>query len=379
MDGVANATTATQLAYLGVKHLRTNGTSTSAQLLQAGANGAKVDVITPIYLGTQSAVTTSTLQTLLSTVIDPAASVIENVEGPNEVNVDPDSFNGLTAGPPSIEAIQQSLYDLVKRDPVLAGLPTPVAVYNFSVLTGTNPNTYGGMQNYADFNNVHAYGWPGVQPDVFLAYAKSQMTIAGFKPFVLTEVGAETMTGNGVDQENQAEFEIAALLDSWQLGFQRTYLFNVEDFEPETDRTNFSGHYGVYTFTGAKKLAARALHNFTSILASRHGNVPGSLVLPQILPFAISGQFFYYTNYQYLQKPNGFSLVLWNEPNDWNTAENKPISITSNALTLTLTSAASSIAVYDPLVSRKPLVQLHNASTAAVTLNTHPLILDVAF
>ena len=379
LNGDASSATAAQMAYLGVVHLRTNGTSTSAQLLSAGARGAKIDVITPIYLGDQAAVTTATLQTLLSTVIDPASSVIEAVEGPNEVNVDPDTFNGLPAGPPSMEALQASLYQLVQADPNLINANSHVDVYDFSVLTGTNPNTYSGMQDYADYNNVHAYGGAGVQPDVFLAYAMSQITIAGSKPYVLTETGAQTMRDSGVDEPTQAEYELSALLDSFQLGFVRSYLFDIQDFEPRKDTENFSGHYGLYKFYGAKKLAATTLHNFTQILSARGGRNARNLIPPQALPFNISGQFYYYSNYQYLQKPNGYSTVFWNETYDWNPITHEPVSIMSNTFTLTLDSTAAEIDIYDPMISPNPIASLYNTSTASVTLNTHPLIVDVAF
>ena len=377
--GSANSTTAAQLSYLGINHLRTDGTATSAQLLAAGATGAKIDVITPIYLGDQAAVTTATLQTFLSTVIDPAASVIESIEGPNEVNVDPDTFNGLPAGPPSMEALQQCLYQLVQADPNLMTANSSVSTYDFSVMVGTPPNMYTGMQDYASSNNVHAYGEPGVQPDVFLAYAQSQITIAGTDPYVLTETGAETMADSGVDEPTQAAYEIDALLDSAQLGFTRTYLFDIQDFEREHDKTDFSGHYGMFKYSGARKLAATTLHNFTKILSMQGGRSLQPLSLPQILPVTFSGQFFYYTNYEYLQKPNGYSVVLWNETYDWNPYTHQPVSIMSNTVTLTLSSQASQIAIYDPMQSSDAITTESNTSTVSVILNTHPIIVDVSY
>jgi hypothetical protein len=379
LDGDANSTTAAQLAYLGVHHLRTNGTSTSAELLAAGAQGARIDVITPIYLGDQQAVTTSTLQALLATVIDPAASVIEAVEGPNEVDVDPDTFNGLPAGPSSMEALQQCLDQLVQADPNLTNASAHVDIYDFSVITEADPGNYGGMQYYADKNNVHAYGDPGVQPDIFLAWNMQQITIAGTDPYILTETGAETMANSGVDEPTQAEYEIDALLDSAQVGYTRTYLFDIQDFEPESDTTDFSGHYGLFTSTGSKKLAATTLHNFTRILSSGGGRTKAPLALPQDVPFTISGQFYYYSNYEYLQKPNGYSAVFWNETYDWDPNAHQPVGIPSNVFTLTLNSPAKVIKIFDPMISSHPISAVYNTSTVSLTLSTHPLIVDAAF
>ena len=379
LDGDANSTTAAQLAYLGVRHLRTTGTATSADLLAAGAQGAMIDVITPIYFGDEQAVTTSTLQTLLSTVIDPAASVIEAVEGPNEVNVDPDTFNGLPAGPQSMEALQQSLFQLVQADPNLTKASYQVATYDFSVATGADPDNYSGMQYDANNNNVHAYGDPGVQPNVFLAWAMAQITIAGTDPYVLTETGAQTMIGSGVDEATQAAYEIDALLDSAQVGYTRTYLFNIQDFEPEDDQTDFSGHYGLFRSDGSKKLAATAMHNFMKILSVRGGRTKKPLILPQDVPFTISGQFYSYTNYEYLQKPRGYSAVFWNETVDWDPIAHQPIAIPSNLFSVTLNSPVTEIDIYDPMVSPHPISSAYNTSTVSVTLNTHPLIVEVVY
>jgi hypothetical protein len=84
INGTASPTTAGQMAYLGIDHLR-SGQVSASDLLAAGADGAKLDVILPWYMGP---ITSDTLQSFLSQ-IDPAASVIAQLSRPGEFHPEP--------------------------------------------------------------------------------------------------------------------------------------------------------------------------------------------------------------------------------------------------------------------------------------------------
>lgn len=134
--GAANSTVASQLSYLGIQHLRTPDVLSSANLLAAGDQGAKVDAIFPCYM---KALTSADVTGFLNT-INAAASVIEAVEGPNEVQNDTDTYQGLS-GPAAMEAIQQALYTQLQQDSVLTNSTRTTTVYDFSVLQGTADGT----------------------------------------------------------------------------------------------------------------------------------------------------------------------------------------------------------------------------------------------
>ena len=367
--GAANATTAVQLAYLGIDNLRTN-TLSSSDLLAAGADGAKMDVILPYYFGN---VTTSTIAGFLSE-IDPAASVIEAVEGPNEVNVDPDTFYGLS-GPAAIEGIQEALYTLSKADPALNNATHTTAVYDFSVGVGSPTDIYNGMSAYADYNNVHSYGSDGVPPSWFLPNSVSGNTIAGTQPVVITETGYETMPGSGVDQATQARLDIETLLDGYQLGAVKTYLYDLQDWATGNAVNDFSAYYGLYTTDGTPKLAATAIHNLTTVLSS--GDASGGAASGGSLDYAISG-LAYYGKTELFSKPQGvFDLVVWNETLGWNQTANQEVAIPANAVTLTLGQTFGTISVYDPLVSASPIAVWSNTDTVTVSVSNDPLIIEL--
>ena len=364
--GTAGATAATQLAYLGIRHLRTN-TMSPTDLLATGSQGAKVDFILPWYL---YSIGTSTLAQTFATSITPAASVIEAIEGPNEVNTDPDVFNGLS-GPAGFEAMQKMIWSMTKADTAL----TKVRVFDFSVLQGTPTGTYSGMYPFANFNNVHAYGSPGVPPIWILPYEVAHNTIAGSRPVVLTETGAETMPSNGVDEPTQARYDIEALLDAWQLGVKRTYIYNLQDWASGSNVTNFSAHYGLYNTDGTIKQAGTAIHNLTSIL-SAHGPTGERAQALTYHTFGLP----YYAHQQLLAQANHVSdVVLWSEMMAWNVTSQTEIPIPANQVEMTLApDVNATISVYDPLLGTAPVQVVTNTNVIVVTLSNDPLIVEVS-
>lgn len=367
INGDANATSASRLQYLGIDHLRA-GPAAPAQMLAAGANGARIDVLVPWFL---HPITSSNLTTMLLQ-IDSASPVIEAFEGPNEVNFDPDIYNGLT-GAAGIDAEQRDLYRLVKADTNLNNAAQTTTVLNFTVLQGTPPTAYGNLSAAADYDNIHVYGNAGAQPAWMLPTLTTTNLLAPSKPLVITETGATTIQASGVDQATQARYDIDALLDAFQLGVKRTYLYNLQDWASGTNIGNFSAYFGLYDTDSNIKLAGTTMHNFTTVLSQNNSGSTSTATLAYSLTGAA-----YYGNSEVLAKPNGiFDVVLWNETNTWNASTDSEIAIPTNDVTLTLGSTYQTIAVYDPLQSASPIATASNASTITVGLNADPLIIEV--
>jgi len=350
---------ALQMQFLGIHHMRTGATA-SSDILSAGALGAKVDVIVPWFLGQ---INDGTIAALLQNSYDPASAVIEAVEGPNEVNNDPDIFDGLS-GPAGFEAMQASIYAQVKADPNLQ----TTSVFDFSVLQGTKQGVYSGMYPYVDYGNVHAYGGPGIPPIWIFPYELAYNVIAGTRPIVLTETGAETLHGVGVDHAMQARYDIEALLDAYNLGTPRTYLYDLQDWASGQNIGNFSAYYGLYDTAGALKLAGRAIHNLTRIIA------PDAAAAA--LPITLTGMAYYGLS-SMLQGRGKSYVLLWNETTEWDATTHTEVTIPTDQVTMTLASAASAFKVYDPLVSAGPIATVENSATVTVGLNKDPLVIEI--
>ena len=368
-DAQTAKTIADELKYLGIGHLRTDYAPASDVLI-AGSEGAKVDEILPHYM---YAVATKDIQNFLAQNIDPAASVIEAVEGPNEVQNDPDSYNGVS-GPAGIEAMQRDLYSLTKADTALNNASRTTAVFNFSVLQGTPEGTYGGMQSYADFGNVHAYAGSGIPAIWVLPYEVTHNDIAGSDPIVVTETGATTIASSpGVPQDMQARWDIEALLDNTNLGISRTYLYNLTDWNTEPGQSgNFSAYYGMYNADGTPKLAATAIHNLSSLLTSSGAAPAGATLSFSLDGMVNNGQS------ELFAKANGvFDLALWNDTYYWDATSKTETALGPNTVTLTLTTVYGRIDVYDPLIGTSPVQSVLNASSINVSLSKDPLFIEV--
>lgn len=357
--GTASPLAASQMLYLGIHHLRTDATS-SVDILSAGALGAKIDVIVPWFM---EHIDDATIAGLIESSYDPASNVIEAIEGPNEVNNDPDIFDGLS-GPAGVEAEQTSLHAQVRADPHLQN----EKLFDFSVLQGTQQGVYSGMYPYVDYGNVHAYGSPGIPPIWILPYELTANTIAATRPIVLTETGAETMPNGGVDAAMQARYDIEALLDAYRLGVSRTYLYDLQDWASGKNRRNFSAYYGLYDDQGAIKLAGRAIHNLTTILKPGAGG--GSL------SYKLAG-LPYYGSSLTLESSGVFYVILWNETTEWDPNAHAEVDIPTNQVTLTPDIPASSFKIYDPLVSHRPVSIVRHSAYVTVGLNKDPLLIEI--
>ena len=76
-----------------------------------GAAGIKFDMITTTF---DLPISQTMLNTMFS-YINTDAAYVESVEGPNEEQNDPDTYEGLS-GVAAFQALQQTLYTMVKAD-----------------------------------------------------------------------------------------------------------------------------------------------------------------------------------------------------------------------------------------------------------------------
>ena len=100
-------------------------------------------------------------------VIDALVPYVHTVEGPNEVDITPVHYEGMTGQAAAI-ALQKALYAAVHADPLLNGPGRATGVLPFTVSLNHSYAPYGDLSAYADYGSVHAYGGGGVPPQWFL-------------------------------------------------------------------------------------------------------------------------------------------------------------------------------------------------------------------
>lgn len=363
-EGIVQAS----LAYLGINQIRDGmnpASNAQAEYDQLAAAGIKSDFL--VNNGTDL----TTFQSLLDAFAKANPGALSAIEGPNEVDNQAWSYNGLS-GVQGAVAFQKALYPAVKADPLLAKLP----VYNFTIVNTANYTAAGDMAPYADYADVHAYVWDGTSPNgALLDYQNRGQIDAPGLPTVFTETGYDTDTSDpmsGLDPTVQAKYTLDTLMDAFNNGIARSYIYELLD-----ESTNLSdpySNYGLFYNDGTPKPAATAIHNLTQILAD-----PGSKSFqPGRLNYTLSG-LPSDGNSLLMQKSSGvFDLVLWAEPLLWNYTTHTEMAAPTERVVVNFGQAFRSVNVFDPLEGSTPIATSRNAQSTLVSVSDHPIIVALS-
>ncbi|SNB71548.1 Hemolysin-type calcium-binding repeat-containing protein [Arboricoccus pini] len=347
------------LNYLGIGMVRDsipNGDS-GANFKYLAEAGIKFD------LGTQNVGSNfdDVMQRLEDFVTKYPGSVIA-VEGPNEVDRDSVTFDGMSGEAGAI-AYQKALYSYVHSSSVLDDIP----VWD---LTGID-----GQVTAADAENVHAYPYHGKQPNDRLTISTDEAkSYVDGKPIVYTEIGYYTMPGygwGGLDQKTQAIYLVNVLFDSIRLGMDKVFIYQLL----EDGGSDFRDHFGLYDSNGNAKQSATAIHNLTTVLDDHSSNATsftsGSLdyQLHDMPDTAYS---------TLLEKSDGtFELALWNEAKIWDANALQDIDIGTQEVTIDFNKSYSTINVYDIIKGTSAIETFHDASSITVDLGADALVVEV--
>ena len=361
-NSVASITS--DLEYLGLDHIRNASINANSSRFFLRDMGYLADAGLAIDFTTRADIggTIDAVNTFLSQHTNAVASI----EGPNEVNNFPTTYNGLTGSAAAV-AYQDALYAAVRADPTLRGIP----VLNFT------DNPYVAAQS--DGSNFHPYPGQGSQPLATLSRDVSRAkSVAPGLPVYFTEAGYSTAPdlpgGAGVDSLTQAKLTLNLIFDSARLGVATTYLYDLLD--EGSDPTAAIDHFGLFSIANAPKPSAQAIHNLTSILVD-----PGK----QAKTFTATA-----LNYSIVGLPaDGYSLALetsngahdiavWAEPTIWNAQTHQPIPALASSITLKLGATFDSVRLYDPLASTSPVSTWSGVDSVTFAVADHPIILQVA-
>lgn len=359
---------ASALYYEGFNHVRFDMTQTTSILQRAvevGFLGYKYDLIlydTPQNYGANW------------TLIEP---YLDEVEGPNEPDVNSFIYNGQSPGVPSAAYLQPLLWTGIQ----IAAPSLPVLTF----ATGANSNSEigvsGNLSSSVTYGNYHFY--PGHEiPSDGLAAGISKITNVPGKSLICTETGYSTVVWNltnnyapAVSETAQARYEMSGIYDHFQIGDKRTYLYELADEQPDPSNLNGEYHYGLFRSNWTPKPIASEINATHSILLDL--GATATSFTPSNLSYTLSG-----SGYQSLvfEKSNGrYYVVIWAEPIIWNGTTHQDIPDTSPiSVQLTLSSSVSTINLYDPLIyGTSPWQRVSNSITLTASLLDHPLIFEI--
>ena len=366
------------LNFLGVKQLRDGisdgekGSASLASYIQLAKAGEKFTFV--VGGGTS---TNASIQYTLGKIAQLAAAVpgsVKAVEGPNEINNQALTFNGV-GGLQGAVALQQYLYQAVKSTPALAG----VAVDYFTgydttgFAAGPDPSTTAGL---ADYDSQHPYPQGGQAP----AHWVDPATALGNEPgpkgkFVYTETGYTTnlSDSNGVNATVQGKYTLDLLMDAAKNGASGTYLYQLMDaYKPGSPQGDDG--YGLFDENNKPKLAATGIHNLAAILADT--GATASSFTATALDYSVSGLPSTGNSLEISKSDGTTDIVVWAEPQLWNQSTKSEVAASAATATVNL-GAAHQVSVYDPLLGTAPIATYASTSSVQLQVIDHPLIVQV--
>lgn len=342
--GYGNVTTVINaINYLGVGNLRDSAANSGDYTLWqqvAQATGVKFDA----YIGEISPSGMSQELALIPQLAQQG--ILRFIEGGNEED---DAYPMSLGNNLFITAqFQQQVWAL--------GQQLGLGVINMSFGAGWtaannwqgNYDKVGDLSAYTNYGNAHTYPGVGQTQDSVIQMLNADARLAAaYRPVITTELGWDENTG--FNQTQIAKNLLAAALDGIKDGNPVTYFYAMYN--------DGSGNFGLMNTDGSAKPAGQALHNLTSILKDSGGNfAPGSL------NYSINTG----DNTLLMEKSDGsYWLSIWNE------------SAGAHSVTLTLGSAASTVAVYDPLTGTNAIQSASNTNTITLTVPDHPVIVQI--
>jgi len=369
-DFYANtANTQYELWYLGIRHVRDtfSGRYQIPAMQQIATNtGVKYDII----------VQGDTAYATQMSDIKANIPLIDMVEGPNEVDNWPFSFNALYGFPAAI-ALQQNIYNDIHNDSRTATIP----VASLTVANQSSLLSVGDLSAMSDYGNVHSYLQWGGYWGAF-CYPSLQWGISTFgviaksKPAVVTETGWWTAPSNwGVTENVQAKFTLTQIFDSLLQGVKRTYFYQLNDEYSDSAGTNIEDHFGLFNYTNTPKKAATTLHNIINLL----GYTPNQPAFAaNSFNYNMSGLPANSGHYMLFQKQNNvFVLAIWNEIMFWDNQAHVELQTATTPVTINFGTRVTSVQVYDPLVGTSAVNSFSGVTNAAIAVPDHPVLVFI--
>ncbi len=321
------------------------------------------------------------------------AGALLAVEGPNEPNNFPITYNGQRGGGMehswyAVAAFQAALYASMKESPLLApyqvfgvsetGAETDDVGLQYLTVPMSDGTVFPARTHFSDFVNVHNYvsgvhggygdnqawnaasptlngRWDGLYGNCGLTWFRhfKGYSLAALRevPRVTTETGWDSVSDPG-GEATQGAVLTNTYLSQFKRGWRYTFIYELRDGE------GGPGHQGL--FDGERpKPAAVDIHNLTTILADdKPDPQPGQLSYALQNPTPTIHDLL-------LQKSNGeFDLILWDE---------RPSG--ADHLTVMFGGMHETVEVYDILQSSQAVAGLHGVKRVDLTLSDHAVII----
>src|SRR6267378_1268089 len=395
------------LQYLGVRNIRDSERNLSGHLMLHAQTGIRVDLLGADVTGLTAAAR-----------ILARADALLAIEGPNEPNNFPITYNGQQGGGATVSwlpgwlphwlvgwlpgfipgwsswipvaELQRDLYRAVKNDPELSRYPVfhvseggaetdNVGLQFLTIPAGAGTWLPDGTQ-FADYANAHNYvsgirggyvdnqawqaadptldsHWDGLYGEYGRTWKRHFKGYSNAQLQTLPRVSTETGwdAASPEEERTQGTVLVNTYLAHFKRGWRYTFIYELGEGEGGL------GNQGLFHQDWTPKLAATYIHNLTSILAD---NVP--VASPGKLDYSFANASSTVHDLL-LQKSSGvFEVVVWGEQ------------VTgANNITVNLGGTYAKVSIYDTTVGTTPIQILTDVTSVPLTVSDHAMILEI--
>jgi hypothetical protein len=362
------------LQYLGINTIRdqppgyTNDATTIASNDAVAAAGVQFDAL---LVGNGPVDITDTLAGVAAFEQTYPGSIAA-IEGPNEINGWPITYEGITNTYAAGAKVTQDLWTAVQSNPALETVPVYALTLSYGITgVAAGEEQLGNLAPYVTYGNAHIYAsstnvWQEQMP--YWLPVLEQDTPG--RPTVITETGYTT-TPSEVDELSAAKYNLNLLFENALNGIVRTYLYELVDENTNTSGTTVSDYYGEFHSDWTPKVGATAIHNLTTILKSAGSGTAANVFNSSVSGLPATGHSFL------LGSSTAWDLAVWIDATVYNPANEVDIAAPSYPVTVNLGATYSNVAVYDPMIGPAPIATYSNVSTLSISVVDHPLIVQV--
>jgi hypothetical protein len=297
---------------------------------------------------------------------------IAAIEGPNEINAWPITYEGITNNYAAGVQVTQDLWTAVQSNPSLQAVPVYALTLSYGITgVAAGEQQLGDLAPYVTYGNAHVYAsssnvWQENMPYWLPILEQDTPGL----PAVITETGYTT-TPNYVDELSAAKYNLNTFFENALNGIARTYLYELVDEHTSATDTNVQDHYGEFHNDWTPKAGATAIHNLTTILQSAGSGTAATRLSYSVSGLPATGRSFL------LGSGTAFDLAVWIDATVYNPTNATDIAAPAYPVTVNLGATYSNVVVYDPMIGTTPIATYSNVSTISISVIDHPLIVQV--
>jgi len=253
----------------------------------------------------------------------------EGYESPNEYDVGhgpdwPETLNGFL----------DRFHEAVKSDPATSAYPiigpSLTQPGSFPKMAASAPFfDYANLHNYMGGRNPGTSGWGGGGYGSIHWNLNLAKQAWPDKPIITTETGYLTNVNKpqGIPEEVAGKYLPRLLLEQWQHGIQRTYIYQLLDFGDQTKSNDVS--FGLLHSDFSPKPAYTAIQNIIRLLGD-----PGPPFPTKKLEYSLTGDVANVDHVLFEKRDGSFYLALWVEKSSYDVDGKKPIAVPPQNVTV---------------------------------------------